>query len=73
MFHLVVVVRGRETDILQPERRLLHQLPFWMYRQGAGSCGNTWAELAPTRSRGSSQRLRVVPSQGGRPKPQAVA
>ena len=64
MFHVVFIVRGRETDILQPEKRLLHQLPFWMYRQGAGSCGNTWAELAPTRSRGSSQNRGLYPARG---------
>jgi hypothetical protein len=29
-------------------------LPFWICRQRAGSCGNTWAELAPTRSREGS-------------------
>jgi hypothetical protein len=29
-------------------------LPLWICRQRAGSCGNTWAELAPTRYRGGS-------------------
>ena len=49
-------VRGRETVIYQPERRLSYQLPFWISRLGAGSCGNTRAELAPTRYRGGSCR-----------------
>jgi hypothetical protein len=66
-------VRGRETVIYQPERRLSYQLPFWISRLGAGSCGNTRAELAPTRYRDGTRSKRVLPSQGCLPKPQAVA
>ena len=71
-----VLVRGRETFIYRSERRSSHQLPLRMCRQRAGSCGNHAVgvtELAPTGSREGSQRVRVVPSQGGQPKPQAVA
>jgi hypothetical protein len=37
-------------------------LPFRISRLGAGLCGNTRAELAPTRYREGSQDMRVVPS-----------
>ncbi len=47
--------------------------PLRICRLGAGSCGNTRAELAPTRYRDGSQIMRVLPSQGCLPKPQAVA
>ena len=30
-------------------------MPFWICRQRAGSCGNTRAELAPTRYRDGSR------------------
>ena len=52
-------VRGRETVIYQPERRLSYQLPFWISRLGAGSCGNTRAELAPTRYRDGTTEIVV--------------
>jgi hypothetical protein len=42
-------------------------------RLGADSGGDTRVELAPTRYREGSQELRVIPSQGCWPKPQAVA
>jgi len=48
-------------------------LLFWICRMGAGSCGDTRAELAPTRYRDGSQNMRVLPSQGCWPKPQAAA
>ena len=63
----------RSGFVQQPERRLSYQLPFWISRLGAGLCGNTQAELAPTRYRDGSQNMRVLPSQGCLPKPQAVA
>ena len=44
-------------------------MPFWISRLGAGLCGNTQAELAPTRYRDGSQNMRVLPSQGCWPKP----
>jgi len=34
---VLIYVRGRETTIYQPERRLSYQLPFWISGLGAGS------------------------------------
>jgi hypothetical protein len=67
-------VRGYKTMILQSERRLSHQLPFRVCRLEAGLGGNTQVELASTRHReGPYVPIRVEPSQGCLPKPQAVA